>query len=96
METACELRASLRVGAGSGARESGGESMASVVRNWGEILRTQNLSPDERIDTVSRCLLVTRASVVSMTVTSSAVGGILAIRAPETSWICFSPTPSAT
>jgi len=63
--------------------------MASVVRNWGEILRTQNLSPEERIDTVSRCLLVTRASVVSMTATSAAIGGLLAIRAPETSWICF-------
>jgi 1,4-dihydroxy-2-naphthoate octaprenyltransferase len=63
--------------------------MASVVRNWGEILRTQNLSQEERIDTVSRCLLVTRASVVSMTATSAAIGGLLAIRAPETSWICF-------
>jgi len=63
--------------------------MASVVRNWGEILRTQNLSPDERIDTVSRWLLITRASVISMTVTSAAIGGLLAIRAPETSWICF-------
>jgi len=63
--------------------------MASMVRNWGEILRTQNLSPDERIDTISRWLLVTRASVISMTVTSAAIGGLLAIHAPETSWICF-------
>ncbi len=63
--------------------------MASVVRNWGEILSTQNLSPDKRIDTVSRWLLITRASVLPMTITSAAIGGILAMRAPETSWICF-------
>jgi 1,4-dihydroxy-2-naphthoate octaprenyltransferase len=63
--------------------------MASVVRNWGEILRTQNLSPDREIDTVSRWLLITRASVIPMTITSAAIGGLLAMRAPETSWICF-------
>jgi len=63
--------------------------MASLVRNWGEILRTQNLSPDREIDTVSRWLLIARASVFPMTITSAAIGGLLAIRAPETSWICF-------
>jgi 1,4-dihydroxy-2-naphthoate octaprenyltransferase len=63
--------------------------MASVVRNWGEILRTQNLSSDQRVDTGSRWLLITRASVIPMTITSAAIGGLLAIRAPETSWICF-------
>ena len=49
--------------------------MASLVRNWGEILRTQNLSPDKEIDTVSRWLLITRASVIPMTITSAAIGG---------------------
>jgi 1,4-dihydroxy-2-naphthoate octaprenyltransferase len=63
--------------------------MAGLLRNWGEILRTQNLSPEERIDAVSRWLLVTRASVVSMTATAAAIGGLLAVRAPGASWICF-------
>jgi 1,4-dihydroxy-2-naphthoate octaprenyltransferase len=63
--------------------------MTSVIRSWGEILRTQNLSPEREMDAVSRWLLVTRASVIPMTITSAAIGGLLAIRAPETSWICF-------
>ena len=52
--------------------------MASVIRNWGEILRTQNLSPDQRIDTVSRWLLITRACVFPMTLISVAIGALLA------------------
>ena len=66
--------------------------MMGAVRNWGEILRTQNLSPNETMDTVSRWLLITRASVFPMTITSAAIGGLLAIRAPQTSWICFALT----
>ena len=52
------------------------------VRNWGEILRTQNLSTDKSMDPVSRWLLITRASVFPMTILSGAIGGLLAIGAP--------------
>ena len=37
--------------------------MASVLENWSEVLRTQNLSPDKRMDLGSRWLLIVRASV---------------------------------
>jgi 1,4-dihydroxy-2-naphthoate octaprenyltransferase len=64
--------------------------MASAVQNWGEILRTQNLPPDRPMDLVSRWLLITRASVFPMTLTSGAIGGLLAIGAPHTHWLYFS------
>ena len=63
--------------------------MASAVQNWGEILRTQNLSPGKAMDTVSRWLLITRASVFPMTITSAAIGGLLAIGAPANDWMFF-------
>jgi 1,4-dihydroxy-2-naphthoate octaprenyltransferase len=63
--------------------------MASTFQNWGEILRTQNLSSDKTLDTVSKWLLITRASVIPMTVTSALIGGLLAAGAPTTSWLYF-------
>jgi 1,4-dihydroxy-2-naphthoate octaprenyltransferase len=64
--------------------------MSSAVQNWGEILRTQNLSSDRTMDTVSRWLLITRASVFPMTITSALIGGLLAIPAPgDKSWVGF-------
>ena len=63
--------------------------MASVVQNWGEVLRTQNLSSDKHMDEVSRWLLITRASVFPMTVTSAVIGGLLAARAPHQDWLYF-------
>jgi 1,4-dihydroxy-2-naphthoate octaprenyltransferase len=56
--------------------------MASVVGNWAEVLRTQNLSPDRHMDLVSRWLLITRASVFPMTLTSGILGGLLALAGP--------------
>ncbi len=56
--------------------------MASALANWGEIIRTQNLSADRRMDAVSRWLLITRASVFPMTILSALIGGLLAARAP--------------
>ncbi len=53
--------------------------MASALENWGEILRTQNLSSDQPVDTVSKWLLITRASVFPMTFISGAIGGLLAM-----------------
>lgn len=66
--------------------------MASTFRNWGEVFRTQNLSSDRSMDLVSRWLLITRASVIPMTITSAAIGGMLAIGAPQTNWIYFGAT----
>lgn len=63
--------------------------MASAVQNWGEILRTQNLSSDKAMDTVSRWLLITRASVFPMTIISAAIGGLLALAAPEAHGVYF-------
>jgi 1,4-dihydroxy-2-naphthoate octaprenyltransferase len=64
--------------------------MAGAIQNWGEILRTQNLSSDKVMDTVSRWLLITRASVFPMTITSAAIGGLLAVHAAGASFLCFS------
>jgi len=50
----------------------------SLLSNWGEILRTANLSPDKHMDTVSRWLIITRAAVFTMTLTSGLIGGLLA------------------
>ncbi len=63
--------------------------MASTLRNWGEILRTQNLSSDATMDGVSRWLLITRASVFPMTIVSAAIGGLLAVQEPEANWVFF-------
>jgi 1,4-dihydroxy-2-naphthoate octaprenyltransferase len=63
--------------------------MASAVENWGEILRTQNLSAGKPMDLISRWLLITRASVFPMTLTSGAIGGLLAVGAPDTNWLYF-------
>ncbi|NNL67470.1 MAG: prenyltransferase [Myxococcales bacterium] len=52
--------------------------MASVLDNWSEVLRTQNLSSEREMDLVSRWLLIIRASVFPMTITSAAIGGLLA------------------
>ena len=63
--------------------------MASTLQNWGEILRTQNLSSESQMDAVSRWLLITRASVFPMTITSCAIGGFLAVGAPDVNWVYF-------
>ena len=63
--------------------------MASSLRNWGEVLRTQNLSSEKRMDGVSRWLLITRASVFPMTLSSAAIGGLLAAASPDVNWLYF-------
>jgi 1,4-dihydroxy-2-naphthoate octaprenyltransferase len=63
--------------------------MSSSLQNWGEILRTQNLSSERAMDTVSRWLLITRASVFPMTITSAAIGGMLAAGSPNVHWGYF-------
>jgi 1,4-dihydroxy-2-naphthoate octaprenyltransferase len=61
-------------------------------RNWAEVLRTQNLAPEHPMDGVSRWLLITRASVFPMTITSGVVGGLLAVAGPtpvDANWLFF-------
>ncbi|HEX9813573.1 MAG TPA: prenyltransferase [Myxococcota bacterium] len=63
--------------------------MRSELRNWAEILRTQNLAPGRAMDPVSRWLLITRASLFPLTITSGAIGGLLAAGNPDARWGCF-------
>ena len=54
------------------------ERRSSVVRNWLHVLRTTN-PPEGHVDPVSRWLVLTRASVLPMTLTVAAIAGFLAI-----------------
>ena len=63
--------------------------MQFALRNWSEILRTQKLSSERAMDGVSRWLLITRASVFPMTLTSGAIGGLLAAGHPQAQWGYF-------
>jgi 1,4-dihydroxy-2-naphthoate octaprenyltransferase len=49
----------------------------SLVRNWLHVLRTTN-PPEGQIDPVSRWLVLTRASVLPMTLTAAVMAGLLA------------------
>ena len=64
--------------------------MMSVLSNWKEIIQTANLSPGKEMDLVSRWLIITRAAVFSMTITSGLIGGLLAAAlAEQTNWLNF-------
>lgn len=58
------------------------------VRNWIEVLQTANLR-DREADPVSRWLIITRAAVFPMTITSGVIGGLLALRSDGFSWFAF-------
>ena len=61
-----------------------------LLRNWKEVLDTVNLSPDRRMDVVSRWLIITRAAVLSMTATSGLIGGLLAVAmVANPNWLNF-------
>jgi 1,4-dihydroxy-2-naphthoate octaprenyltransferase len=63
---------------------------ASVFDNWRQIIVTGNLPTGRSMDLVSRWLLITRACVFSMTVTSGLIGGLLAAAtAPVRDWWLF-------
>jgi 1,4-dihydroxy-2-naphthoate octaprenyltransferase len=69
-----------------------GADRQPLWRNWAEVLRTQNLSQGREMDGVSRWLLITRASVFPMTITSAAIGGLLALAGPTPAtahWLLF-------
>ena len=52
--------------------------VAGLLDNWRLVLAQGNLPPGRTIDGVSRWLLITRACVFSMTLTSGLIGGLLA------------------
>ncbi len=62
------------------------------LQNWLEVLRTQNLSDGVEMDVVSKWLIIIRASVFPMTLTSGVLGGLLVVAGPtpvEANWLFF-------
>ena len=57
--------------------KSGVTTRPRPLANWRYVLRTSN-SPAGRVDAVSRWLVITRASVLPMTITAAAIAGLLA------------------
>src|SRR5258705_2484536 len=63
---------------------------AGLLDNWKQIVVSGNLPEGRAIDGVSRWLLITRACVFSMTITSGLIGGLLAVATgTERSWGLF-------
>jgi 1,4-dihydroxy-2-naphthoate octaprenyltransferase len=60
-----------------------------LVQNWIEIIQRANLSPGKEMDVISRWLIITRAAVFSMTLTSGLIGGLLAAAAGSFAWVPF-------
>src|SRR6266404_1623076 len=62
----------------------------SLFDTWRKIIASGNIPAGRRIDAVSRWLLITRACVFSMTITSGLIGGLLAAAtAPNARWQLF-------
>ena len=61
----------------------------SLLANWKEVMATGGLREGRRVDGVSRWLILTRASVLPMTLTSGLIGGILAAGHPGADWLWF-------
>lgn len=62
----------------------------TLLDSWRQIIAKGNLPKGRAIDPVSRWLLITRACVFSMTITSGLIGGLLAaIAAPSPHWGYF-------
>ena len=57
--------------------------LRSLAANWTAVLGTQNLPRGAAMDPVSRWLLIIRASVFPMTLTSGLIGGLLAVGAED-------------
>jgi len=67
-------------------------SAASLLRNWKEVIDTCNLRPERRMDVVSRWLVLTRACVFQMSLTSGWIGGLLALSVGPIDWGLFALT----
>lgn len=70
----------------SGTKRSGG-----LAANWREALLTGNLPEDGGVDFVSKWLVLTRAAVLPMTMTSGIVAALLAVGHPDlhTGWLAL-------
>src|SRR5439155_5154484 len=55
----------------------------TLLDSWRQIIARGNLPEGRAVDGVSRWLLITRACVFSMTLTSGLIGGLLAAAAPR-------------
>jgi len=63
---------------------------SSLFDTWRKIIASGNIPAGRRMDAVSRWLLITRACVFSMTLTSGLIGGLLAAAsAPHSRWGLF-------
>ncbi len=60
-----------------------------MLRTWLTILSTGNIPPGRPMDAVSRWLLATRAEVLSMTITSGMIGGLLAQPKEPRQWLLW-------
>ena len=49
-----------------------------MIGNWVDVVRTCNITPDKKMDPVSKWLIITRSCVFSMTFLSALMGGMLA------------------
>jgi len=63
--------------------------MSSYLANWKEVLTTTHLAPGKPVDFVSRWLILTRAAVFPMTLTSGLIGGLLASGNRRANWTYF-------
>ena len=68
---------------------------AGLLTSWRQIVITGNLAPGRHVDAVSRWLLITRACVFPMTLTSGLIGGLLAFTsapAPSVGYLALALT----
>jgi 1,4-dihydroxy-2-naphthoate octaprenyltransferase len=64
-------------------------TVGALVGNWKEVIDTCNLAPTKRMDIVSRWLVLTRACVFQMSLTSGLIGGLLALSVGPINWGYF-------
>src|SRR5437016_8149017 len=62
---------------------------SGLLESWRQVVFGGNLAPGRPVDAVSRWLLITRACVFPMTLTSGLIGGLLAATTPAPRWGCF-------
>jgi 1,4-dihydroxy-2-naphthoate octaprenyltransferase len=58
-----------------------------LLNNWKTVLETGNMPKDAKMDFVSKWLILTRAEVFSMTITSALVGAIIAAYDGKINWL---------
>lgn len=69
--------------------QRGGWTFRELWENWKATILGCNLPRERRMDGVSKWLILTRACVFSMTLTSGLIGGLLAVGQPGFDWGYF-------